>query len=404
MANILVIDDDKDIGNMLKLMLTRLSHAPSVALRGDEGLNLLTNNQYDLLILDLMMPGLDGYEVIRHVRTDKRLRSLPVLVLTARSQPADREAALDAGADAYMTKPVEPREFSNKIAEMLAAPRVERPAASQIPGTVQLASGAGGAIEAPMLTARTAGFEPLVFPAPNGPPPTGRLITVFGMRGGVGRTTFAVNLAGVLARAGRRVCLIDLAPNVGQVTLHLRVRTRMTWFEMPDEIDSSSIAQLIVRHDSGVFVVGAPQKPVLMGLPGELCFNLLYQLRNTFNDVIVDGAAVLDEAMRTALAASRYACLVLSPEVGAVHSAQSVLRAFPNLAPPETLLKVIVNQTTPEALVPTAGIERALNRAVNAILPYEKGQAAALAQGIPLVLSQTSAPLVEAVGKFSTTL
>jgi pilus assembly protein CpaE len=391
---------------MLKLMLTRLSHAPTVTLRGDEGLDLLTNNQYDLVILDLMMPGLDGYEVLRRARADKRLRTLPMLVLTARSQPADREAALEAGADAYMTKPVEPREFSNKLSEMLAAPRTERPApaTSQIPGTVHLTTGPGVTTDSSMLTARTAGFEPLVFPTPNGPPPTGRLITVFGLRGGVGRTTFAVNLAGVLARTGRRVCLVDVAPNVGQVTLHLRVRTRMTWFEMPDEIDSSAIAQLIVRHDSGVFVVGAPQKPVLMGLPGQLCFNLLYQLRNTFNDVIVDGAAVLDDAMRTALAASRYACLVLSPEVGAVHSAQSVLRAFSNLAPPETLLKVIVNQTTPEALVPTAGIERALNRAVNAILPYEKGQAAALAQGIPLVLSQSGAPLVEAVGKFSATL
>jgi len=402
MANILVIDDDKDIGNMLKLMLTRLGHAPTVALRGDEGLNLITNNQYDLLILDLMMPGLDGYEVIRRVRADKRLRSLPILVLTARSQPADREAALEAGADTYMTKPVEPREFSAKLSEILTAPRSEHPA-SQIPGTVPLPR-AGGAIDAPMLTARTAGFEPLVYPTPNGPPPTGRLITVFGLRGGVGRTTFAVNLAGVLARAGRRVCLVDLASNVGHVTLHLRVRTRMTWFEMPDEIDSSAIAQLIVRHDSGVFVAGAPQKPVLVGLPGELCFNLLYQLRNTFNDVIVDGSAVLDEAMRTALAASRYACLVLSPEVGAVHSAQSVLRTFPNLAPPETLLKVIVNQTTPEAQVPAAGIERALNRAVNAVLPYERGQASALAQGIPLVLSQSNAPLVEAVNKFSATL
>lgn len=403
MANILVIDDDKDIGNMLKLMLTRLGHAPMVALRGDEGLNLITNNQYDLLILDLMMPGLDGYEVIRRVRADKRIRSLPILVLTARSQPADREAALGAGADAYMTKPVEPREFSAKLSEMLAAPRVERPAATHLSGATP-GTGPGGAIDAPMLTARTAGFEPLVYPAPTGPPPTGRLITVFGLRGGVGRTTFAVNLAGVLARTGRRVCLVDLAPNVGHITLHLRVRTRMTWFEMPDEIDSSAIAQLIVRHDSGVFVAGAPQKPVLVGLPGELCFNLLYQLRNTFNDVIVDGAAVLDEAMRTALAASRYACLVLSPEVGAVHSAQSVLRTFPNLAPPETLLKVIVNQTMPEAQVPAAGIERALNRAVNATLPYERGQASALAQGIPLVLSQNSAPLVEAVTKFSTTL
>lgn len=386
MANILIIDDDTDFRTVLKLMLQRMGHTPMIAQRGDEGLALTEKNPFDLVILDLMMPDMDGYEVTRRLRAADRTRNLPILILTARSQPADREGALEAGADAYMTKPVDPRELSSKITEVLNTPRPEaRPAETS-------------------STTRATAPTPVASVIPSGQAPSGRVIVLLGLRGGAGKTTLAVNLAGMLTRAGRRVCLLDLSPSVGHVTIHLRVRPQATWADLPAAIDSKVVAQVVTRHESGLFVVAAPAKPARAGLSAEACQTLLHHLRGSFTDVVVDSAPVLDDATCAALSACRYTLLVLSPDIGSVQTAIGTLRTLPTLSVFEEQIKLLLNQPTPEAQVPQVAVEKALGRHVDAAVPYDLAQSAALAQGIPLVLSQFSAPLVNAIASFATAL
>lgn len=382
MANILLIDDDADFRSMLKLMLTRMNHTVSLAARGEDGFTQATNNKFDLIILDLMMPDVDGYELTRRLRAEAATRNVPILVVTARTQPADRESAKEAGADAYLTKPVNNRELAGRITEILAGPRPERPLPTNS------AIKAATPISAPVAAATA----------------TGRVIVFLGLRGGMGKTTLAVNLAGALHRSGRRVCLLDLSPSVGHVTIHLRTRTPATWAELPANVDLRAVAQVVTRHDTGLFLIAAPAKPVRGGLSVEGTQALLTQLRSSFADIVVDGGPALDDATCAALSVCRYAVLVVSPEIGSVQTAIATLRTLPSLSVFDEQVKVILNYPNHEGQVSRAAVEKALGRAVDAITPFDAGQASAVAQGVPLVFGQANTPLVNAIMEFAATL
>lgn len=225
----------------------------------------------------------------------------------------------------------------------------------------------------------------------------GHVISVLGLKGGVGKTTLAVTLAGALARAGKRVCLLDLCPSTGHVTLQLRVRPKATWADLPPLIDSGVMAQAITRHESGLFVLAAPAQPVRASLTADTAQAVLYYLRTFFTDVVVDAAPVLDDATHAALTACKFAVLVLSPDVGSVETARGSLRTLAALSVTDAQLRLILNQPTAEAQVPQAAAEKALGRALDAVVPFDRAQAAALAQGLPLILSQPQAALPQAV-------
>lgn len=388
MAYILVIDDDNDFRTVLKLMLTRLGHSPTLASRGEEGLALAISNKYDLILLDLMLPDVDGFEVARRLRGASRTRNLPILILTARAQIADREGALEAGADGYLTKPVDPRELSAKITEMLSIARAEPPPSARVE-VVRPATG-------PLPAAAPAPAAPVWTP-PAGPPPGGRLLTVLSLRGGVGQTTVAVTLAGALARAGRRVCLVDLAPTTGHVTLQLRVRPKATWADLPPVIDTGVMAQAVTRHESGLYVLAAPAQPVRASLTTDAAAAVLYYLRAFFTDVIVDAAPTLDDATQAALSVGKSLVLLVAPEVGSVETTRGTLRALPALGVSDAQVRAVLNHPAAEAAVPQAAVEKALGRPLEAVLPFDPAQAAALAQGLPLILSQPQSPLAQAL-------
>jgi CheY-like chemotaxis protein len=402
MASILVIDDDKDFRNMVKLMLTRLGHAPTMASHGEDALALAGNNTYDLVICDLMMPEVDGYEVTRRLRNNARTKQTPILFLTARSQPADREGAFAAGADGYLTKPFEPRDLSNKISELLNRPRTVVPEAA--PTAAAVAASIAATMPEPaaavMATIAKPPKLPETAPLP-GPRPSGRVVVFLGMRGGAGKTTLAVNFAGALARGGRRVCLVDLSPSGAQVTLHLRLRPKVTWADLPATINTDIIASAVTKHESGLFVLAAPAKPVRTTLTEAAAQATITHLRTLFTDVVVDGAPWLDDATCAALGQSRRVLLVLNSDVTAVQTTLAALPVLTQLGIAEEQIKVLLNHTSADSVVPHAAVEKALGRSIDAAIPHDKAQVAALAQGVPLVLSQPSSTLVSAIANLA---
>ena len=102
---VLLAEDEPNIVESLSFLLERAGYEVSVATDGPAALGTALNDQPDVLVLDVMLPELDGYEVLRQLRADARGESLPVLMLTAKGQREDRETALDCGADLFMTKP-----------------------------------------------------------------------------------------------------------------------------------------------------------------------------------------------------------------------------------------------------------------------------------------------------------
>ena len=123
MAKILIVDDDPDIRPLMRLTLAKLGHQPSLAATGTEGVKLAESEPFDLMVLDLMMPDIDGYEVMRRLRSNPTTMSLPIIVLTARTQAADYDSAIESGADAYLPKPFDPMPCIAKLESCSSAPR-----------------------------------------------------------------------------------------------------------------------------------------------------------------------------------------------------------------------------------------------------------------------------------------
>lgn len=111
---ILVIEDEKKLARFIELELIHEGYLVDIAYDGNNGLSLLQNNKYDLVLLDLMLPGLNGIEITRRIRKSSEI---PIIMLTARSEVIDKVAGLDSGADDYVTKPF-------AIEEVLARMRV----------------------------------------------------------------------------------------------------------------------------------------------------------------------------------------------------------------------------------------------------------------------------------------
>lgn len=131
MKRILIIEDDKDIVELVRYNLEKDGFQVLATGDGTTGLAQLRKSLPDLLILDLMLPKLSGLEVCKEVRRDGTLSRLPILMLTARGEEADRIVGLELGADDYVTKPFSPRELVARIKALLR--RVEAPAGGEKP-------------------------------------------------------------------------------------------------------------------------------------------------------------------------------------------------------------------------------------------------------------------------------
>jgi DNA-binding response OmpR family regulator len=117
MKNVLMIEDDVSIVELVAIHLKDIYCELTKAHSGIEGLNLATKNKYDMIILDVMLPGMDGIEICRRLRADKIFT--PILMLTARSEEIDKIIGLETGADDYLTKPFSIREFIARVKAIL---------------------------------------------------------------------------------------------------------------------------------------------------------------------------------------------------------------------------------------------------------------------------------------------
>jgi PleD family two-component response regulator len=135
-ARLLVVEDDIDIGNMLKIYFSGMDFDVDVAVRGSEALEKTKKVLPQLIVLDIMLPDIDGYEVCRNLRTNMRTSHIPVIFLTQRDERSDKLQGLELGADDYITKPFDIEELKLRVQgaikrserESLTDPRSGRPA------------------------------------------------------------------------------------------------------------------------------------------------------------------------------------------------------------------------------------------------------------------------------------
>jgi pilus assembly protein CpaE len=368
MARILVIDDNVELLETLRQILEqRGGHQTVLSADGADGLDKALADPPDMAIVDVMMPDISGYEICRQLRAHPPTASIPVIILTARGQLVDRQAALDAGADEYMVKPVPMKELLDRVDDLLSKRVAEREPA--FAGTVVLLS----------------------------------------LRGGVGVTTLAVNLAATLARTGdhsipaggteggRTACLVDLCPSSGHVALQLGLRPEPNWSDLIQAgvPDAEVIGAHLLQHASGLWVLASPVFPVVgQGLPRVVVQATLKLLRQRFAVVVVDAPSVLNEGTMAALEAATVVGLVVTAEAPSIQTTVGTLRALGQWS---GKLQIILNQVTQGARLPAGAIQQTLRRPLVGTVPFDPSQARALAQGAPLALHSPTSPLVQAV-------
>lgn len=125
---VLIVDDEPDLLELVRFHLAQAGYEVTVSQSGRDGLEQVRRNPPDLLVLDLMLPDLPGTEVCRKIRADAQLASLPILMLTAKSEEVDRVVGFELGADDYVAKPFSPRELTLRVGAILR--RVHQEAAA----------------------------------------------------------------------------------------------------------------------------------------------------------------------------------------------------------------------------------------------------------------------------------
>ncbi len=129
---ILVVDDDKTIVKIVRGYLEQAGYNVLSGYRGETALHTLRSERPDLLILDLMLPDQDGWDITRTIRSESRLSSTPIIMLTARVEDADKIIGLELGADDYITKPFNPREVVARVRALLRRSDLENKGAPQL--------------------------------------------------------------------------------------------------------------------------------------------------------------------------------------------------------------------------------------------------------------------------------
>jgi len=119
-VRILVVEDQEDNRRIARDLLESVGFTTIEASRGDEGVETAAATRPDLILMDMQLPGIDGYEATRRIRAIPELAGVPVIAVTSYALSGDDSAALEAGCDAYVSKPYSPRQLLAKIRELLA--------------------------------------------------------------------------------------------------------------------------------------------------------------------------------------------------------------------------------------------------------------------------------------------
>ena len=123
---ILIVEDDKHISKLLKYNLEKAGFECFVTITGEDGFEILDKQLIDLIILDIMLPKMDGFEVCKQLKQDKKLSNIPLIMLTAKGEEVDRIVGLELGADDYVIKPFSPRELVLRVKAILKRGKTEK--------------------------------------------------------------------------------------------------------------------------------------------------------------------------------------------------------------------------------------------------------------------------------------
>ncbi len=348
MARILLIDDNYDVLKMLEMMLhNRGGHEVLLSESGPDGLQMAQEQHPDVVVVDVMMPGMNGYEVVKRLREGPQTKEVAILVLTGRGQPVDQEASLKAGADDYLSKPVQVQTLLEHIESLLE--------------------------DKPPVQAE---------------PSAAYLLPVFSLRGGSGATTLAVNLASLL-QLGAPTVLADLSPNSGHCALYLGLKPQQHWGNYL-QAEEPDVSPFLLAHPSGLHLLAAPLIPFQDGwFSDDALMQLLDELTTQARFVVLDMPPVFTPQAELIFERAHRILLVSGDDPPGIQTTIATLRA---MAQWKNRVLVVRNALTAGPHPPLDAIRRTLHTSAMLEIPYAQEQRAAMRKGVPLSLAQPKSP------------
>jgi pilus assembly protein CpaE len=292
---VLIVDDDLDVVKMIGLMLEHEGYEIIAAQSGAQALSKAQTANPDVIILDIMMPGMDGYEVCRRLRADPITAKVPILIFTAKATVNDKVAGFEAGADDYLTKPIRPADLVSRLEAVILRSGL-RPAKEPLP-----------------LRAKVWGF--------------------LGVKGGVGTTTLAVNVAVALAQEivrGKQIILADMRSGTGAVALELGLQSGglARLLNQPlANLDLGTVGAQLQEHKSGVKVLSGQTEPpgVAMSIPRTHAEAIVQTLGAAADYLLIDLGSGLAEPNCYILPMCHQVIVTIESQRMALTLAQSLL-------------------------------------------------------------------------------
>ena len=355
-AKILVVDDEPNVLRLIGYALQVEGYEIVTAETGVEALNKVETERPDLVILDIMLPDLSGIEVCQQLRSKTGTIDLPIIMLSARTQVADKIRGLEAGADEYVTKPVDSDEMVARVAALLDRTRRLR--------QVQ-------------------------------PVQRGKVLGFVGAKGGVGTTTVALNVASVLARQEKIVIAVELRSDYGTFSLQLRKSPDQNLGSLleldPEQITERELSKRLFNSPFGVRVLFGPQKAdEFKQIEPDRAEAVIEGLTGMADYTVIDLPCYGSSASQAAIRRCDFVALVVAPELVCVISGKVALGLLESSGVSGGLVgAVVVNRTIAARAMKLREIRSRLGcEIVGVVPPAVEACIAAQERGVPLVIYQ----------------
>jgi DNA-binding response OmpR family regulator len=369
---VLLVDDQVGVLDMLGLFFDRAGFTVEKATSGQEALEKVKEAQPDIVVLDVMMPGMSGIEVCRHLRSQPQTSKIPIIMLSAKGEVDDKLAGFEAGADDYVSKPVARQELLARANALL-----HRAQYTKIP--------------------------------------TARVIGCVGAKGGVGTTTVAINIASALKSEEKSVTLVELQSHPGTMVHHLNMALAQDLGDLlalePSQLNWREVNRRVLQHSSGIRLLTAPQDAADFSLSMEHARSIVDALTIRTDYLLLDLPTIAGDVIREVLELTDLIIMVMEPEVVSVKAAKAKLETLRDWSLSDRVRIVLLSRSASTMMMRRdqveveLGLQQNSDKIIGVIPPSPEAFQQASQVGIPVIINKphilSSRALMEVAEKVS---
>jgi len=346
---------------------------------GPEAIQMATASKPDVVLMDINMPGMDGITATERLAAD--VPTAAVIMMSVQGEADYLRRSMLAGAREFLVKPFSSDELTASIRQVWAREKEKLSRFAPVTATPEISNGTGELAS---------------------------VVAVFSPKGGVGRTTVAVNLAVAAAQTGKRVALVDASFQFGDVGVLLNLNPRnKSIADLAGELqagEAESLDTFMITHSSGVKVLLAPPSPEQAELIGpQAVKKVLNGLRGSFDVIVVDCPSSFNEPTLAVLDEADLILTLLTLEITSVKNMRLFLEVCEQLGYGPDKIRLVLNRADSTLGIRVADVEHSIGRKVDhTIVSDGRSVVYALNRGVPFFLSNREAQVSQDIQRLAT--